>query len=338
MTKLIIHAGAPKTGTTSIQQTLYNNTDTLLREGVLYPKFSTWRLNHTPVTSGIARQEKHVGRMLKHLLRERGQNREAYYRCIIREIVESIDATNPSVVVISAEPLFGGPDCFDIQRLVSDLGSRMDEVKVVINLRHPGTHYLSVVQQKLKHSSSFKSPSPYRFRKAIEAYEKLGVRSVEVKAIEYLEGDVVKAFLSMLGVDMTGVETPTERSNVTISAEAMYLLQGRRRTRYPYQDDQLIPEMQRYLTWLKRADAAFNTKKPRLLDHVNASIIGQAYHDVMWLIDSYDSNARHWLGGDEPSSTRCGDHSIDPVVEEICRVDVGKAEAMSAWITERFSV
>ena len=332
MSTLFLHAGAHKTGTTTIQHLLSNNRYSLLNDGVLYPEITSWPINHTPVTTGIAYSENDIGRMVQAYLNDHKISQKNYYSRIIYDLQSQLRKNNYKNAVISAEALFKGTSAFNIEKLVTDLGFELKNTEVIINLRNPAEHYLSLVQQRIKHSSSFKYPAPYRFRRMIESFETLGVRAIHVRAIEFLEADVGQSFLWLIGGRNTKLLPSGGSKNVTMSAEAMHLLQEKRLDDFPDHDDAPLKTMKQYMKWLKQADAYFENPKPRLHESIRSLILHRAKDDIWWLARYYDPKAIGWLDGIPDNRVNLDLRRPTLKIHHICQVDADRVRQMDDWI------
>jgi len=125
MTTIYLHIGMPKTGTTYLQQALFNNRDRFLANGYLYPN------------SGIKDNAKEIvnrycHNTLAHCLMGIADKDNSLWE----ELKKEIDSTNPKNVIISAEAftsfeIFYQPETLaKIKDLLKDY-----EVKIVIYLR-----------------------------------------------------------------------------------------------------------------------------------------------------------------------------------------------------------
>ena len=129
-----------------------------------------------------------------------------------RGIVEAIDRHKPSVVVLSAESLFGllgevGPA--PLRSMLTPLGA---QTEVVCYVRRPSDYYLSMAQQQLKASAVIRPVSAVAYRRSIEA----AVAAVDrVHLVPYERslfpgGDIVADFAARFMPEAAGELRPVE--------------------------------------------------------------------------------------------------------------------------------
>ena len=83
--KILLHIGSPKTGTTTLQRTLYASRDTLADRGILYPKSLLHKYKQQELVAGFGDMARNSS------AREFGQSklaeiREAYFQQLKREV------------------------------------------------------------------------------------------------------------------------------------------------------------------------------------------------------------------------------------------------------------
>jgi hypothetical protein len=116
--KIILHCGAPKTGSTSFQHLLYANIDRLAEAGFYCPSVSRKR-----------RVAGDIRIMLREVLRPQNDNQLFLYR--IRSVLEEIQASSGAhTLVISNEDILGKP--FSMRQ--SSFFTRVDELAERIRL------------------------------------------------------------------------------------------------------------------------------------------------------------------------------------------------------------
>jgi hypothetical protein len=127
---MYIHAGFPKTGTTSIQQFLQSNHDALKDFGVLYPATGIHGTGHVKFAISFL-SKKYLHRMRKSNLLCDNESASKIKHQIENEISES--GTRIKSVIISAES-FDGTDTEGIRRLVQ-LYQADFQLKTIIYIR-----------------------------------------------------------------------------------------------------------------------------------------------------------------------------------------------------------
>ncbi|MFZ6041335.1 glycosyltransferase family 2 protein [Vibrio natriegens] len=154
--KIIIHAGAHKTGTTSIQNTFFRNKDILLSKyNVLYPVFSCGRANHSVTIYDACLANTSSQHNIRKL---NAEQLESSKRNLIRDFSKFSNLNNWDNLVISAESLSNMS-----KEMLSNFKEILDtsfgssiEYELVFFVRHPYDYYKSSFQERLKIESSDK--------------------------------------------------------------------------------------------------------------------------------------------------------------------------------------
>lgn len=90
---LLIHVGLHKTGTTSVQDSLYRSRECLLREGILYPTTGLFGSQHALIPGSL---------IPKHFFLDRVE-RTLCTSSYIQDLSKEVEETDPSLVVLSSE-------------------------------------------------------------------------------------------------------------------------------------------------------------------------------------------------------------------------------------------
>lgn len=146
MTRLIVHIGAPKTGTTAVQKFLFRNRGALAQQGVLYP--AGGMLNGAHHLIGAAIFPGRVNRL-------KGVRQDEVMARAVDEIRQEIASRNPGTVVLSTEYLWGELSSANIRRLLDPF--RDMTLEVVAYLRRQDLFAQSLYVQAVKggYASSF---------------------------------------------------------------------------------------------------------------------------------------------------------------------------------------
>jgi hypothetical protein len=142
MKKLIVHIGAPKTGTSAIQSFMLRNRDALAGQGVLYPQ------------SGMLKSAHHLIGAAIHPLRSKrlgSAPRDQVLATAIAGIRQEIALHSPETLVISSEYLWGKLSANNIQRLLSHFSDW--SLNVVVYLRRQDLLAQSLYVQAVKTGS-----------------------------------------------------------------------------------------------------------------------------------------------------------------------------------------
>lgn len=211
--QLILHIGCEKTGTTSIQNTLAANRDTLLNQyGYYYPS-SLGHKNHTKLAIYCCNENKNLTRFLP-----RGVSLEQFRKKLRQDFIAEINSTSADRVIISSEwlhPRLKEDDEFD--RLKELFAGLFEEINVVIYLRRQDKLAMSLYSTSLK-AGNFKRFSfpnvangeklPYAlnfleiYRRWKRCFMPDGIQVRVFDRNELYENDVVKDFLLAIGCQL----------------------------------------------------------------------------------------------------------------------------------------
>jgi hypothetical protein len=226
MKTVVLHVGHPKTGSTSIQYSLNSARGPLREQGVLYPKTTTIKRRHhfllpyamdqTPAGSSV-------------LNRMGFDPKEARRRAEVEleNVVAQCHASDANTIIVSSEVLFRVFSEAEFKRLRGAVERMGNVVRVLVYLRSPAGYYLSNGQQMLKSSRGVPALRPYDRLERIQAFERAFGIDVEARVFDrklLLDGDVVSDFLAWSGVPEPSRITEREEVNVSLSAEAMEVL------------------------------------------------------------------------------------------------------------------
>lgn len=227
---IVVHAGPPKTGSSTLQLALRANREALAARGIAHilpadpPEWSLIALYGWP------------GMHQTPVLTERFPDAEAQRRWSAHawtEFEAALDKTEASVVVISSEHFDAVRDKAD---LVARLRQRADRVTFVAYARDPVALYTSDTDQAIRVGHVFsrlKKPGDYPYSmRAIRSYaeflpaDDLVVRSFDPAVL--VGGDLVADFFSLLAAFAgrpVPVESPVPRQNESLcGAATLWLL------------------------------------------------------------------------------------------------------------------
>ncbi len=134
--KLLIHAGTPKTGSTTLQQAMYTNRDRLLEKGILYPDLEIWQ----------GKAKKHQW-LVNYLI----TNNKEGLRSRFHELHEMAIKLNATMVVLSTEGIYN--HWFDYSPEARDLLGELTDffnVSIWCFFRMPVTFAVSLYGQSVK--------------------------------------------------------------------------------------------------------------------------------------------------------------------------------------------
>jgi hypothetical protein len=229
-TTVHIHVGMHKTGTTSIQATLFRNRRTLLREDVNYLAVSE---NHSTTLFPLLTAHPHRYRPNVRAgfdTEEKAARRNA---AIDKAFRRELTRNRASHFVISGEDLFAlGPAALKKLKLV--LEPYADEIRIIVYVREPYSSINSAFQQRVRNGLDWnevmaKPPIP-RYRRISNFFEVFGREQVDVRIFKperLKDGDLLTDFFDAIGVN-AGVLKKLDRvsANRSLSFEAMLILQA----------------------------------------------------------------------------------------------------------------
>jgi hypothetical protein len=283
---LIIHGGMHKTGSSAIQEFLYEELD---HPSVEY--FSAGRANSSLVVLeafhrrlGSLPRYKSAGYSPEELLARGDRARERFRK--------RLSATHKSTVVISAESfsLLNEEEC---TALKEEAGKLFTDVKLVLYIRPLRSRVESAFQEKLKKRFvNLDHKIVTNFNKRISTYDTVFGRSnVILRFYEpelFPEGSVVNDFLQLLDLDIN--VSHSSRANAGLSLPAVSLLYLYRR-RYPVS----IPEDKALIARLTDLKGDRFSMHPGLLDQILTEKDG----DYRWLEQRAGSSLQDQASGDE---------------------------------------
>ncbi len=275
MRRLVLHAGLPKTGSTSIQRFLNANASALGDQGVLFRPTADRRNrrdhNFLAVAFWNRVQRIYADRYGDDLERLQRDSLDAW-----TGLLDEFRSGDHDTLVLSGEFFTRaavGPMAEFAREHLDDF-----DVRVLFYLRQPSTHYVSWLQQHLKGSNTLMPFGRKRshWARMLRMWTRVGdvtIREFDRSAL--VGGDVVEDFASVLGVDITGFERPTD-ANESISAEGMDLLLEHRRIHWPNGPDRIMPESLQLVDQIRSIEAAHADDlvltKARLNGHLAAHL------------------------------------------------------------------
>lgn len=281
----MLHIGMGKTGTTHLQETLTRLRGPLGERGVLYPNLRR-KPNHNVLVLG-ARHPERWPRGFRQLY-PRPEDGQREFNIAWSQLVDQIETASPEVTVLSGEFFF-----YDLREgsLHERLGQLADSVTVCAYVRRPSDGYLSILQQALKASSKFSAPGPLRVRGTIDSYrqrfDQVLMRAYDSSSM--VNGDIVDDFLTNFVPQAVPLRTPPrdiQRSNESMSAEAMQLIQDHRIAHVGRELDNVATQRtNRLLDVVRSMDSVVPGRtRPKLHAAVRVAV-DRASSDLLWLRD-----------------------------------------------------
>ena len=218
---IIIHAGMHKTGSSSIQSSLYKLRGTQLDyvpwTGPNHSGLFTVMFEDAPETLPLFKRKSVTPEEVQGL-------KDMWSRKFKRTLRRNTADTPDRPVLFSAEAISGASE-ETVQRMADFVRSHAKEVRVVAYVRPPISFMTSAFQQRLKngHKYNFRALRlwPY-YRDRFEKLDRIfGRENVTLKVFSrdrLDQGDVVLDFAAEIGVDLD--PSQVERSNESLSLEA----------------------------------------------------------------------------------------------------------------------
>lgn len=158
--RLILHIGAPKTGTTHLQTSLNRSRRDLRAQGILYPRAGTrfearTTARHVGLRFACAPDDVDMSWMMASCGMEEPAARHAYaptfWADLSAEVTETADV---HTVIVSDEALFSFSDERMIAPMMRALRSLFSEISVVAFLRRPSEVIQGIYSQRVKKGSA----------------------------------------------------------------------------------------------------------------------------------------------------------------------------------------
>lgn len=227
---IYLHIGLHKTGTSSIQATLFNNRKKLLAHGINYLPLSE---NHSITLYPLFIEAPHryrPNRIAGIDTQEKAAKKNAATEAALRRALE---ANSCGSIVISGEDLSTLPAA-GLQQLKDMLTPYAARCRVIVYVRDPYATVTSIVQQRLRRGQTYEQicrrpprPGYSRISASIEVF---GRENVDVRIFDkahFVNGDLIADFLAAIDADPeVAKRLDVERANIGLSHEAAYLLQA----------------------------------------------------------------------------------------------------------------
>lgn len=317
--KLYLHIGSPKTGTTSLQMRLFQNSKTLADQGFCYPgkEFS-----HQKIFFSTGCSPKDWARQF------RGQNHQAVMK-VVNNYMESFEKdlkTDFRNYIVSSEDLFITNESY-IQNLLNYLNHFFDEVIVIAVIRDPIDYYRSYQQELIKARSYIESP--YHFKYNIKKVVETWAAFADTTIIRFMPGeDIFDSFCDLTGLKSNRFVKRPNNNNSSMSIEQILLLEKVQKHLYKEKDDMLKV----HLKAISNINAPFGSKV-KLQDWVKPVIYQNHKEDIDWLFTKYGIDFRNSSYVDESAKNFSSDRKSE--VREIYRVEEPRlAEKYEALIVD----
>ena len=214
MTRLFIHIGSQKTGTTSIQGFLKANKKQLGANGINYVQAGRTNIAHNHTASLLNKGEA---------------------KAVITEIIDEIEKRPQDTHILSSEIFFSAGIANRLARLLPD--AYRGDTKIICYLRRPDKYLEAMYKQRVKNGRSAPDPALFlqawqpklSYKKTMDAFaEGFGAENIILRPFErphFPNGNVVEDFCTHIGVaDYAAYAAPDASSNKSLSAAVSELL------------------------------------------------------------------------------------------------------------------
>lgn len=195
---LYLHIGMWKTGTTSIQNTFFNQRKLLHKFCVHYPGISS---NHSFLPSSFHPSPEEC--FVAKIKRLKGKALASWHQRSLKDFEKGLSSPN---TVVSSEFLLGlNPK--GIRKMEAYLSRLFDEITIVVYVRHPLDHISSAINEQVK-QGHYGIDEAYRIHSKFSEIEKIynwdevfGEKRMNVRAFDrsnFVNGDLIDDFLSII--------------------------------------------------------------------------------------------------------------------------------------------
>lgn len=331
--KVILHIGSGKTGTSSIQQSLSDSSQHLLRNGFLYPVLGGDE-NHNYLTAPF-RPVTPRGMLQRCGSRENVLKRaDRHWKLLAKSAKHHPHHT----LVLSAEALLylGDVDAF-CQRLHTEIPS-ISDVELIVYLRRPSSHFAAKTQQSLRASSKCLTPVRLLNAAALRAWKGHGrLRISEFHRSLLQQQDVVSDFWhNCFPAVEPKLSAGSVNENVSLSSEGMTLLQRYRSCYYADRDGVFLPQantLMQLITQVEKSNADnIVFTRPSLHDDIR-DFIDYSTSDNDELADEFGFEFSDLKKGQAVPVLQPLKSSHYVKVEEVMKVDSDKLGSLYEYLT-----
>ncbi|TFL17110.1 hypothetical protein [Jannaschia formosa] len=285
--RTIVHFGMSKSGSTALQKGLSRARESLLEQGILYPRAPIIPHSHNLLMAGLV-PPGDLPRFVRHSLKRAGETPDLCDSWL-GTVGEACARDGVRTLVFSAENLWGlsGPaPAALLRKKLQGIGAT--RIEAVAYLRRPSDWYLSMAGQVLVASHAIKPAATIPYRPAIEAVvghlaDPGAVRLHVYDRARFPEGDILAHFATDMLEGATLPDAAPRDANVTLSAEGMDLLRNYRLHAHPRENAKFTRDTRHFLDALKQAEQATpGHARPRLYDDI-ARKIDHGAPDLLWL-------------------------------------------------------
>ncbi len=282
MKTAFIHIGTHKTGTTTIQHSLYNSN--LKEQNICYPSFSEFpNARNQNFLSILFKDYEELPRIYKKYSKEEYLKLKKSIQIELKGQLKKYDNT-----IISAEMI----DSFSRNETTSFLefltAHSYTDIKILVYVRNPVYFYTSHVQQTIKASYVYPSPTSfkYEFRSIIETwrkdFQKLSVKLYDEELQK--NNGLLKSFERELQqqFNFPVILVESSHKNKSLSLESMVILKKYRKLFHSNSENFFKKDSSKLLKHLTDITDKESTKL-QLKEEVAQHIYNEHKADLLWL-------------------------------------------------------
>lgn len=292
MTRLLLHIGHPKTGTTALQSVLSSNAAILLKEAsVLYPtRTEPSEYKHALAIPWLFQADNESIRRRAH---SSGDTLKAISQKYWESLARETQSTSHNQLIISAEGFWSIlRRASDQQRTIfrNTLYEHAGHVQTIAYIKSPASYFASKLNQKLRNFRPVNLPRHDYISSAISGWEGLGFDSYSWQVFDrklLKNQDIVDDFCEKhlpAGFDCKTLNRAgCEEANSSISNEALTILEELT-AKFPILRDNVYDSRRsKIVSILRKADSMVGGQtRPTLKESARAGII-QRCSDIEWL-------------------------------------------------------
>lgn len=280
---MLIHIGQAKTGTTTLQNTLWRSSEALRAQGVYFPRVG--RLQGSAMILGHHLLNDQTDDPIRRtFLGMDNAQAQVAARRYWREIAKEVASSEIHKLLISSEHFFYPHSAKNISKLNRETGAVAERGHIIAYLRSPAAYELSWIQQNLKQVRTWTPGARDHLKTIIQPimehwHGELSLNLFDTHTM--IAGDIVPDFMAKYcpEVDLATLDRKTKRVNTSMSAEAMALLQDLRAGRIAWTRDPMALILE-----IRRMDQRIpEPNKPRLTSQAERNFINWRAPDLFWL-------------------------------------------------------
>lgn len=320
VSKLLIHIGTGKTGSTTLQASLAKLNKNNMLNGIVYPELRG-KIHHNELCT-LVMPHARIRRDIRSKYKEEDERYNKFKDKIKKKLFK--DVSSASNVILSGEYFcgFNQEEVGKFKEIVEQLG--FNEVKIVVYFREVCSLYLSQIQQRIKGSSKFANPYNYIFNYK-DIYQRWHTVFDDVEVREFsrsgLEGsDIVVDFLSVANryfdVNLTP-EISIEKTNESLSVAGMLIQHEYRSLFYSQEDNVFYKDSIELISFIIEAEKQIGyNNKPKLKDELIKIILKNNQSELYWLKSNFGID----FGVNEDLPRQVEKYSFNSDLEQVIQV------------------